>query len=115
MPAVVATNFGALGTITVTETTLNGTDSLPTYVAGLHKYLILRNPTGSAVSPVIDGDGGTTEFLPGVGNVSVTSGYAVGAIPAGASRAINLENIRAYLRGNIAINSGTGLVAVLVT
>jgi hypothetical protein len=113
MPAIAATDFGANEVSTVTETTLNGSDTL-TYTAGRSKYLILRNPTGGAISPTIDGDGATSEYVPGLGTVTTSGGKAVGSIAAGAVKTINLDSITAYLKGTIAITSGTGLVAVLV-
>jgi len=113
MPAITATNFGANGVTTVTETTLNGTDSF-VLTAGRSKYLILRNPTGGAISPTIDGDGATSEYVPGLGTVTTSGGYAVGSIAAGAVKTVSLDSIAAYLKGTIAITGGTGLVAVLV-
>lgn len=112
MPAITATNMAAPLVRAVTETTLNGTDSL-TYRSDRRAVLTLRNPTVGALSPVIDGAGGTTVSVPGVGNVSVASGYAVGSIAVGAAVAIQLDTIKEYLSGTIAINSGTGLVAAL--
>ncbi len=113
MPAVAATNFNANGVAAVTETTLNGSDTL-TYTEGRSKYLILRNPTGGALSPTIDGAGATSEYVPGLGTVTTSGGFAVGSIAAGAVKTINLETIKAYLKGVIAIANGTGLVAILV-
>jgi hypothetical protein len=112
MPAIVRTNVAGAGRKTVTETTLNGTDS---FVYGTGDRLILRNPTGGSISPVIDGDGGTTVAVAGIGDVSVASGYAVGAIAAGAIVTIDLDTIREYLQGTIAITSGTGLIASILT
>ena len=114
MPLIAKTNLQGSGTKTVTETTLNGTDSL-VYNASGREVLVLRNPTGGAISPVIDGNGGTTVPVAGVGNVDVSGGFAVGSIPAGQARAIPLDTISAYLQGTVAVNSGTGLVAALYT
>jgi hypothetical protein len=113
MPAITATNMTGPLARTLTETTLNGTDSL-VYRSDRRAVLTLRNPTAGALSPVIDGSGGTTIPVPGVGNVSVASGYAVCSIAAGAAVAIPLDTISAYLQGTVAINSGTGLVAALL-
>jgi len=99
--------------VTLTQTTLNGTDSF-VYTAGKSKYLILRNPTAGALSPTIDGSGATTRYLDGVGNVNIAAGFAVGSIAAGAAVCIELVNISAYLQGTIAITGGTGLVGVLI-
>jgi hypothetical protein len=97
----------------LTETTLNGTDSL-VYDQSKTPILVLRNPTAGALSPVIDGNGGTTVNVTGIGAVDVSGGYAVGSIAAGASVAIPLVTIREYLQGTIAITGGTGLVASLL-
>lgn len=113
MPAIAATNFGADGVSTVTETTLNGTDSF-VYTEGKSRYLILRNPTGGAISPTIDGDGAVSEYLPGTGTIVTSGGLTVGSIPAGSVRTVNLQTRKSYLKGIIAITGGTGLVATLV-
>lgn len=112
MPAITATSMTGALVRTVTQTTLNGSDSL-TYNSDRRAVLTLRNPTAGALSPVIDGDGGTTVPVAGIGNVSVSSGYAVGSIAAGAAVVIPLDTIKEYLRGTIAITSGSGLVATL--
>jgi hypothetical protein len=112
MPAITATRIG-FGSKTVTETTLNGTDSL-TYNEAANPVLILRNPTAGALTPVIDGDGATTVADYGLGRVDVSTGYSVGSIAAGGVAAIRLNTIKDYLKGAIAVNSGTGLVAQLL-
>lgn len=113
MPAVAMTAMPANGRVAVTETTLNGTDSL-TYISGAGQVLILRNPTGGSISPVIDGAGGTTVIRQGLGEVSVAAGFAVGAIAAGTTAMVSLDRISAYTQGAVAINSGSGLVATLI-
>lgn len=112
MPVITATTMQGTGARAVTETTLNGTDSF-TYNASARPVLELHNPTGAPISPVIDGAGGTNVSVPGLGQVSVADGYTVGAIAAGATVAIPLATISAYLQGAIAITSGSGLVARL--
>ena len=107
MPAITATSMGGPGPRVLVVTTLNGTDSL-TYEQG--DVLILRNPTGSSITPTIDGAGGTTWPAEGIGNVTVSAGLSLGAIPAGVTITIPMDSIRAYLQGVIAITSGTGLV-----
>ncbi len=112
MPAIARTNVAGSGRKTVTETTLNGSDSF-VYSAG--DRLILRNPTAGAISPVIDGDGSTTVEVPTIGSVNLASGYVVGSIAAGAMVTIDLDTISGYLQGTIAITSGTGLVGSILT
>lgn len=114
MPAITATNMQGGGVKNVTETTLDGSDTL-TYNSGRNAVLYLRNPTAGALSPVIDGDGASAAHpVQGVGSIDLTSGYAVGSIAAGAAKAIQLDSIKEYLKGTIAINTGTGLVASLL-
>ena len=63
---------------------------------------------------MIDGDGGTSVPVQGIGTVDVSGGYAVGSIAAGAAKVVPLDSIAAYLKGTIAVTGGTGLVAVLL-
>lgn len=114
MATVTATNIRGVGQITVTEVTLTGTADTFTYNVGRDPILIIRNPTVGAISPVIDGAGGTTVTRAGIASVDVSGGYAVGSIAAGGVRAIRLDTISAYLQGAIAITSGTGLVCALL-
>ena len=114
MATIAKTNMQGTGQRTLTETTLTGTADTFVFVAGSNPVLVLRNATGSALTPIIDGDGGTTVPVPGVGNISVTGGYDVGSIAAGAVKAIPLNTISAFLQGAIAITGGTGLVASIM-
>lgn len=113
MATIAQTLMTGTGQRTVTETTLTSSDTF-TYVQGSGQVLILKNGTGGALSPVIDGNGGTTVAVPGVGNVDVSTGYAVGSIAAGVSKAIPLDTIYEYLRGTIAVTGGTGITASLL-
>lgn len=112
MPAITATSMTGSGVRTITETTLNGTDSF-VYNSDKRAVLRFRNPTAGALTPVIDGNGGTTVPVAGIGNVDVSAGYSAGSIAAGACVAIPLDSIKEFLRGTIAITGGTGLVAAL--
>jgi hypothetical protein len=114
MATIVKTSMAGNGVRTMTETTLTGTADTFTYTPARRAILVLRNPTGGALTPIIDGAGGTTVPVAGVGNVDVSGGYAVGSIPAGQSRVIPLDTISEYLKGAIAITGGTGLVASLL-
>ncbi|QMU58436.1 MAG: hypothetical protein GKR98_09665 [Boseongicola sp.] len=114
MATIVATDTRAGGVITVTETTLDGSSDTFTYDSGLDLVLVLRNPTGGAISPVIDGDGGTTVQATGAGPVDISGGLAVGSIATGATVVLPLRSWSAYMQGSIDITSGTGLVAVLL-
>lgn len=111
MAVIAPTSLGGPGQRAVTETTCTSSDTL-TYEAG--DILLLRNPTGGALTPTIDGADGTTWPSVGIGNVAVSSGYSVGSIAAGAARAIPMDSIHAYLQGVITMTGGTGLIAVLL-
>ena len=114
MPVIAPTTVQTLsGSATLTQTTLNGTDSF-VYVQGVSRYLVLRNPTAGALSPVIDGNGATSEYVPSIGTVATSGGFAVGSIAAGAVKIVDLHAISAYLKGDIAVTGGTGLVATLL-
>lgn len=113
MPALVATSMQGVGVRASTRVTLTATGNTFTYIPG--SILVLHNPTGGALSPVIDGDGGTTIDIQGLGTVSVAGGYAVGSIAAAAQALIPLDSIQHFLRGSVDITTGTGLVATLLT
>jgi hypothetical protein len=114
MPAITATSVSGSLVRAVTETTLNGSTDSFVYNADKNPILVLRNATAGALTPSIDGNGGTTVPVAGIGNVDVSTGYATGSIAAGAVVAIPLVTIKEFLRGTIAITGGTGLVATLL-
>jgi len=114
MPQVTETALNTRGQATAAQITLNGTADGFVYRQGTGQILILRNPTAGALSPVIDGDAGTTVSAEGLGQINVAGGYAVGSIAVGAAVAIPLDAIYQYLQGTVAINSGVGLVATLL-
>jgi len=99
---------------TVTRTTLGSSDTF-VFDETKDQILILDNVTVGALTVTIDGDGGSTVAVPGVGSVSVSSGYSTGSIAAGACVAIPLNEIRKYCQGTIAVTGGTGIKATLLT
>lgn len=111
MGTILPTATSGSGKRTLVETTLTASD---TFAYRTGQILCLRNPTAGALTPVIDGAGGTTVPVTGVGSVDVSAGYSVGSIAAGAAVAIPLDSIKAYLRGTIAVTGGTGLIATLI-
>lgn len=111
MAAIASIAVSKTGPFTSTGTTL-GSDDTITYDAKKKQLLVLTNPTGSTVTPTIDGAAGTSVIAPGVGSVSVSGGLAI-AVPAGQSRAVVLSVISAYCQGVVHITGGTGVVAQL--
>ncbi|WYK06457.1 hypothetical protein DWF04_022740 [Cereibacter sphaeroides f. sp. denitrificans] len=113
MATITPTLMTGPGQRAMVETTLTSSNVF-VYAPGTGQILILRNATAGALTPVIDGDGGTTFPVPGIGNVDVSGGYSVGSVAAGAVRAIPLDTISAYLQGAINISGATGMVASLL-
>lgn len=113
MAAITKTAMTGSGARTLTETTMTSSDTL-VFSANTRMVLCLRNPTAGALTPVIDGAGGSTVAVAGIGSVDVSGGYSVGSIAAGAAVSIPLDTISEYLRGTVTITGGTGLVATLI-
>lgn len=113
MTTIIATNMRSAEAVTPTVVTLTGTDDF-VYTKGRRAILVLDNVTAGALAPVIDGDGGTTVPVSGVGSVSVSGGYAVPSIAAGAKAIIPLDAKAEYLTGTIAVSGGVGIKAMLL-
>lgn len=114
MATIAQTLMTGTGQRTVTETTLTSSDTFA-FVEGSGQVLILKNGTGGALTPNIAGNGASAAYpVAGVGTISLTSGYAVGSIGAGVSKAIPLDTIKEYLRGTIALTGGTGITASIL-
>lgn len=114
MATIAKTNMQGSGQRTVTETDLTGTADTFVYDQSKSPVLIMKNDTGGPLTPVIDGAGGTTVSVAGIGSVDVSSGYSVGSIADGVTKAIPLNTISAYLKGSIAITGGTGLTCSIL-
>lgn len=113
MGTITPTSMTGTGDRVVNETTMTSSDTFA-FKSSARSILVLRNPTGGALTPTIDGDGASTVGVSGVGNVDISSGFALASIPAGDVAAIPLDTISRYLDGTIAITGGTGLVAALL-
>lgn len=113
MAIIAATQMTGQGARAVTVTTLGASD---TFVFNRNKSatLILNNVTGGPLTPNIDGDGGGNFPAPGLGTVDVSGGLTLDAIAAGATVAIPLDSISAYLQGTITVTGGTGIEASLL-
>jgi hypothetical protein len=97
-----------------TETTLNGTDTFE-YQRGTKQLLVLRNPTGGAISPTILGTGIPASLnAEGYRAINMTAGYPVGSIAAAGVRVINVDGLYEWFLGTCTISSGTGLTALLI-
>lgn len=115
MGVIAATSMAGLGVRVMTETTLTASDTLAYDATKTGSILVLRNPTGGALSPTITGSLAASAIpVSGYGNVSAAAGLAVGSIAAGAARVIPLDSIKRYLDGTVTITGGTGLVAAFL-
>ena len=113
MANIVSTTLQGAGSRVVTRTTLTASDTF-TFNQNKDAVLILDNVTAGALTVTIDGAGGTTVPVAGIGDVSVASGFSTGSIGAGVCVAIPLDSIFQYLQGVIAVTGGTGIKATLV-
>jgi hypothetical protein len=66
------------------------------------------------LTPNIDGAGGTTVPVAGVGSVSVASGYTNPSIPAGDIASIPLKSISGFLQGVVTVTGGSGIKAYIL-
>ncbi len=113
MAIITPTNVNTISEVDLTKTTLGASDTFA-YTNGVTKYLILDNVTAGALTPNIDGDGGTTAYLSGVGSVDISGGYTFGSIAAGETKIIDLDQIKSYLQGTITVTGGTGIEAAII-
>ena len=103
---------GKQGSVLMTRTSLSASDSIP-YNSGTHQKLKLDNNTGSPIVVTIVGASATTISPVGFGGtINVSGGYQI-TVPSNSTHIVDLDTISAYLSGNITINGGTGIVAVL--
>lgn len=115
MAVIAQTNVSqaAPGPVTVSRTILSASDTL-TYVQGSGQMLILFNTTASPVPATITGSAATTISPQGYGGtISVASGKVV-TVPASGTVIVELDEISAYLVGNITVTGGTGVTAHLI-
>jgi hypothetical protein len=107
--------MAAIASVVVTDTgeflaapsTLGSSDTI-TFDARKTQLAVFRNGTGGSLTVTIDGDGGTTVQVDGIGPVSVSSGYAI-TVAAGATRAVKLKSIRKYCQGVVTLTGASGM------
>ena len=112
--AEITSVFGSTqAAITLSMVTLTASDTL-TYKPLGNKKLFIYNPTASPVVVTIDGNGGTTLPVSGIGGtIDVSAGKAI-TVPANDGVYVVLKVIDAYLKGTVAVTGGTGLKAKIV-
>jgi hypothetical protein len=97
---------GVIGAFACNEQTLSSSDTI-TIAPASKQLMVVRNATGSPVNLLVDGDGGTSVSIKGLGAVSVSGGLTI-AIPAGESRAVVLSTISYYTQGVVTLSGASG-------
>ena len=112
----IVTNTSLTGTSArvVAQTTLTASDTF-VYLPARGQVLTLYNVTAGALTPNIDGAGGTSVPVAGLVPVDVSPGLTLGSIAAGVAVAIPLDTVSAYLQGVVTMTGGTGIVATLTS
>ncbi len=113
MALITATSMTGSADRVVTVTTLGASDTF-VYNASRRPVLILNNVTIGTLTPLIDGDGGTTVPCPGIGDVDVSAGLTLTLIGVGATAAIPLATISGYLQGVITLTGADGIEAQIL-
>lgn len=113
MAAIASINGAQVGAFAAALTVMSADDTI-TIAPGKTQLLVLRNPTGGALTCTIDGDGGSSvnAGVLGLGSVSVSGGYAIN-VPAGESRAVRLSTVNAYCQGVVHLTGAGSMVAQL--
>lgn len=111
MAAITAIDATQKGSFTSLVSTLSADDTI-TIDPGKKQLLVLRNTTGGSLTCTIDGDGGSTVQVDGIGSVSVAAGLAI-VVPAGESRAVVLSTVRHYCQGVVHLLGAATLTAQL--
>jgi hypothetical protein len=100
------------GPVTLTRAVLTASDTM-SYSQGSKQMMLLYNTTASIVTVTFTGSAATTISPPGYGGtISVAAGKAI-SVPASGSVLLDLDDISAYLQGNITLTGGVGVTAHL--
>lgn len=111
MAAITAIDATQVGAFTAAKATLSADDTI-TFDATRKQLLVLDNTTGGSLTVTLDGDGGTTVIVPGIGSVSVAAGLAI-VVAAGAQVAVMLNTVSAYCQGVVHLTGASTLKATL--
>ena len=111
MAAIASIDARQVGAFAAAPSVLTSDDTI-TYDPARKQLLVLRNPTGGAVTVTVDGADATSAALPGYGAVNLSNGFAI-PVPAGATRAVQLSSISLYLQGAVHLLGGAGVEATL--
>lgn len=112
MAAIADSSTNVAGPFTPTTVVLSAADTL-TYSSG--QTMVLYNITASPVVVTLDGSGGSTVVVPDTGGttLSVASGLAV-TVPANSFKVVQLDKVKAYMLGTVAVTGGVGVIACIL-
>lgn len=112
MAAIASIDVSAqVGDFSAPLATLTADDTI-TFNASRKQLLVLRNPTGGSLTATIDGTGGTTVNVPGLGSIDVSAGKGI-TVGAGLSRAVVLSQFSQYCQGVVHITGAAGMIVQL--
>ena len=95
-----------------TPISVSAADTIP-FNPAKTQILLMYNGTGATITPVIDGDAGTTVAVNGIGNVSVSGGLSI-PIATNSGVFVRLSSISEYCKGVVNITGGNNLRAWLL-
>lgn len=113
MAIITASSITGSNAQPVTVTVLGASDTF-SFDSAKNPVLVLNNVTAGALTPLIDGADSTTQPCSGIGNIDVSAGLTLASIGIGATVAIPLNSISAYLKGVITITGGDAIEAQLL-
>lgn len=107
-----ASSKDSIGPFDVNVTTLGSSDTL-SFSSAKKQVLLLINQTAGSLTVTIDGDAGSTVAIQGLGTVNVAAGTQI-TVAAGAVRAVYLNSISHYCKGNVVLTGASGLKAAIM-
>lgn len=111
MAVVPVASKNSVSAVAITPLTLATSGDTLQYVKNQNQELYLFNPSASAVTVTIDGDGANAVLVPGTAGttISVASGLAIN-VPANSFAFLPLDRAEVYLVGNVSITASVGAV-----
>jgi len=97
----------------IAETILGASDTLE-FARDKRMTLILRNTSGGALTPTLDGSDDAPVFVPGLGFVNIANGYTLPSVADGDVVAINLDSIKEFCKGALTITGADAMTATCI-
>ena len=97
----------------IAETVLGASDTLA-FRRDQNMILMLRNNSGGALTPKLDGSDDTSVFVPGIGFVSIANGYTLPSVANGDVVAVNIDSIKEFCKGTLTITGADAMTATCI-